>query len=76
MLDNKKTCVFMDQEITNKIVDWAREKYEGLSDAILCLTIFDVRRIVENTVRETKNHIAKGLLEDREGTIKKLLDKQ
>jgi hypothetical protein len=66
----------MDKEVTEKILQWAKKKHEGLSEHILCLTIFDVRRIIENTVRETRRHIAKELMEDKEAAIKKLLDNQ
>ena len=49
---------------------WAKEEHRGLSDAILCLTIFDVRRIVENTVEETRRHVAHCLAQDREKIAK------
>ena len=62
----------MDKEITEKVLTHAKEKHKGLSDLILCLTIFDVRRIIENTVRETRRHIASQLDEYREKTLQEI----
>jgi len=63
----------MNKEVTNKVLTDVREKHKGLSDAILCLTVMDVRHIIEDTVEETKYHIVEKLVESREGFIEFLL---
>ena len=69
--DNKNK---MNKEVTNKVLTDVREKHKGLSDAILCLTVMDVRHIIEDTVEETKYHIAEKLVESREQLLEFLLD--
>ncbi len=47
----------MKKEIANKVLTLAKARHERLSDLILCLTIFDVRRIIEDAIEETINHV-------------------
>ena len=64
----------MDKEVTEKILQWAKKKHEGLSEHILCLTIFDVRRIIEDAIDETKREIAKRVVEERQGMVELLVE--
>ena len=41
--------------------------------AYLCVTVFDVRRIIEDTIDETKREIAKRIVEERQGMIELLV---
>ncbi len=60
-------------ELVNKVMDDVIKENRGAADGILDISIFDVRRIVENTVEETQRHIAKKIVETRIGLIEVLV---
>ena len=66
--------VKMNKEVTEKVLEAVTDRHKGLSDAILCVTVFDVRRIIEDAIDETKREIAKRVTESREGMIELLVE--
>ena len=45
------------RKIANNVLALAKARHERLSDLILCLTIFDVRRIIEDAIEETERYL-------------------
>ena len=66
--------VKMNKEVTEKVLEAVTDRHKGLSDAILCITIFDVRRIIEDAIDETKREIAKRVVEERQGMVELLVE--
>ena len=66
--------VKMNKAVTEKVLEAVTDRHKGLSDAILCVTVFDVRRIIEDAIDETKREIAKRVTESREGMIELLVE--
>jgi len=64
----------MNNVITDKVMTNVLREHRGSANAILDLTIFDVRRIVEDAIDETKRGIAKRIVETRGGMIEMLTD--
>ena len=66
--------VKMNKAVTEKVLEAVTDRHKGLSDAILCITIFDVRRIIEDAIDETKREIAKRVVEERQGMVELLVE--
>ena len=66
--------VKMNKAVTEKVLEAVTDRHKGLSDAILCITIFDVRRIIEDAIDETKREIAKRVVEARQGMVELLVE--
>ena len=66
--------VKMNKAVTEKVLEAVTDRHKGLSDAILCITIFDVRRIIEDAIDETKREIAKRVVEERQGWVELLVE--
>ena len=64
----------MNKAVTEKVLEAVTDRHKGLSDAILCITIFDVRRIIEDAIDETKREIAKRVVEERQGMVELLVE--
>ena len=65
--------VKMNKEVTEKVLEAVTDRHKGLSDAILCVTVFDVRRIIEDAIDETKREIAKRVAASRSPAIAMLV---
>ena len=66
--------VKMNIAVTEKVLEAVTDRHKGLSDAILCVTVFDVRRIIEDAIDETKREIAKRVVEERQGMVELLVE--
>ena len=62
------------KEVINKVMANVTREHRSSADAILDLTIFDVRRIVEETVQETKEYIGEKLVQNRKGMLDILVE--
>jgi len=62
------------KEVINKVMANVIREHRSSADAILDLTIFDVRRIVEETVQETKEYIGEKLVQNRKGMLDILVE--
>jgi hypothetical protein len=64
----------MNKVVINKVLDNVLSNFKGADDGLLELSVFDLRRIIEETVEETKRGIAKRIVETRGGMIEMLTD--
>jgi len=62
------------KEVINKVMANVIREHRSSADAILDLTVFDVRRIVEDTVQETKEYIGEKLVQNRKGMLDILVE--
>jgi hypothetical protein len=62
------------KEVINKVMANVIREHRSSADAILDLTIFDVRRIVEDTIQETKEYIGEKLVQNRKGMLDILVE--
>ena len=63
----------MNKVVTDKVMTNVLREHRGSANAILDLTIFDVRRIVEDAIDETKREIAKRVADSRSPAIAMLV---
>ncbi len=63
----------MNKVVTDKVMTNVLREHRGSASAILDLTIFDVRRIVEDAIDETKREIAKRVADSRSPAIAMLV---
>ena len=63
----------MNKAVTEKVLEAVTGKHKGLSDAILCVTVDDVQRIIEDAIDETKREIAKRVADSRTAAIAMLV---
>ena len=64
----------MSKEIINKVMADVMKEHKGSADGLIDLTVFELRRVVEDTVQETKEYIGEKLVQNRKGMLDILVE--
>jgi len=64
----------MSKEVINKVMADVMKEHKGSADGLIDLTVFELRRVVEDTVQETKEYIGEKLVQNRKGMLDILVE--